>query len=155
VLGRGNYFDYLADDVDLLTIHGGMTGRINDKLMFNTSVNLYRYTMTEFEFPWNKPEWDASFGLKYNLRDKIIAGMELTALGERKAGIRTILPVPEPVGVVNMPYHVNLNLSAEYRYSKILSFWAKFNNISHQKYFEWAYYPTQQFLFMLGFTYSL
>lgn len=155
VLGRGNYFDYLADDVDLLTIHGGMTGRINEKLMFNTSVNLYRYTMTEFEFPWNKPKWDATFGLKYNLRDKILAGIELTALGERKAGVLTVSPFPEPVGVVDMPYHVNLNLSAEYRYSKILSFWAKFNNISHQKYFEWAYYPTQQFLFMLGFTYSL
>jgi len=54
-----------------------------------------------------------------------------------------------------MPAHLNLNLSAEYRYSKILSFWTKLNNIANNRYYEWAYYQSQGFLFMLGFTYSL
>ena len=35
-------------------------------------------------YAWNKPDWDGQLGLKYNLRDKIIAGMELTAIGKRK-----------------------------------------------------------------------
>ena len=56
---------------------------------------------------------------------------------------------------IEMPVHFNLNLNAEYRYSKILSFWTRINNIAIKEYYEWAYYPTHGFLFMLGFTYSL
>jgi len=65
------------------------------------------------------------------------------------------LPVWDSPVIYEMPTHFNLNLSAEYRYSKILSFWAKLNNIANNHYYEWAYYPSQGFLFMLGFTYSL
>ncbi|HLN55351.1 MAG TPA: hypothetical protein VK207_05130 [Bacteroidales bacterium] len=156
VYGRGNYFSALTDDVDILTIHGGMTGNLTDKMSFNSSVNYYKYTMSALEHPFNMPSWDASLGLKYNLRDKIIAGMELTLLGDRKL----VATNPSEFGplrsfVTTSPWHPNLNLSAEYRYSKILSFWAKFNNLSHERYYEWAYYPTYRFMFMLGFTYSL
>ncbi|MGE5420690.1 MAG: hypothetical protein ACM3UT_10915 [Chloroflexota bacterium] len=156
VYGRGNYFSQLSDDVDILTIHGGMTGNITEKMSFNGAVNFYKYTMTALEHPYNMPSWDASLGLKYNLRDKIIAGMQLTVLGDRKL----VATNPTEFGplrsiVSPSPWHPNLNLSAEYRYSKILSFWAKFNNLSHERYYEWAYYPTYRFMFMLGFTYSL
>lgn len=151
---RGNYFLPLADDVDLLNLHGEITQRINDRLTFNGVGNLYRYTLTSQERPWNKPSWDASVGLKYNLRDKIIAGMQVTALGKRSLIVNGDKAENTPV-IIDVPYHVNLNLSAEYRYSKILSFWTKFDNISYQKYYEWAYYPSQRFLFMIGFTYSL
>jgi hypothetical protein len=96
--------------------------------------------------------------LKYNLRNKIIAGMELSAQGKRKVIVNgnliTIDPL-YPVVQFEYPAHLNLNLSAEYRYSKILSFWTKFNNVSYNRYYEWAYYPSQRFLCMVGFTYSL
>ena len=59
-----------------------------------------------------------------------------------------------PSGIVDMPILFNVNFGAEYRYSKILSFWTKINNLSNS-YYEWTYYPTQRFLFMVGFTYSL
>jgi outer membrane receptor protein involved in Fe transport len=54
-----------------------------------------------------------------------------------------------------LPVHVNLNLNAEYRYSKILSFWIKLNNITNSRYYEWAFYPSQGLMFMLGIKYSL
>lgn len=154
--GRGNFFTASPDDVDILTVHGGMSGNLTDKMSFEGAVNYYKYTMTRLQHPFNKPGWDASFGLKYNLRDKILAGMQLTLIGERKQFATTFLDGGDvQQTILSQPWHPNLNLSAEYRYSKILSFWAKFNNISYQKYYEWAYYPTYRFMFMLGFTYSL
>jgi hypothetical protein len=82
----------------------------------------------------------------------------LSAEGKRKVivngdviGIDALFPVSQ----FEFPAHFNLNLSAEYRYSKILSFWARFNNISYNRYYEWAYYPSMRFLGMIGFTYSL
>jgi len=154
---RGNYFLPLADDAELLNVHAEMSGAFNDKLSFTWMANLYDYTVGE-EFAWNKPSWDGKLGLKYNLRDKIIAGMELTAQGKRRMivnGDYLSQQAGHPSDVIEMPAHFNLNLTAEYRYSKILSFWTKFSNITYNRYYEWAYYPSQRFLCMLGFTYSL
>ena len=158
---RGSYFSALTDDVELFNIHGEMSGAINEKLSFNGMVNLNKYTLSNYDYAWNKPGWDGKLGLKYNLRDKIIAGMDISVQGMRRLIINgenisaTVLPLNNPAEIIKMPAYFNLNLSAEYRYSKILSIWTKLNNISYNRYYEWAYYPSQNFLFMLGFTYSL
>lgn len=153
----GNYFLPIADDVKLLNIHAEMNGPLNEKISYSWMANYYQYDTGE-DFAWNKPNWDGRLGLKYNLRDKIIAGIELTAVGKRKQIINgDILSLQ--AGYISypkdMPVHFNMNLTAEYRYSKILSFWARFNNIAFERYYEWAFYPSQKFLFMAGFTYSL
>jgi hypothetical protein len=152
----GNYFDPAGDDVELLQIHGELNGIITDKISYTGNVNWYKYTLSNNDFAWNKPDWDAKLGLKYNLRDKILFGMELTGIGSRMMGVINddFFKVP-PVYKFEMPVHINLNLTAEYRYSKILSFWTRLDNISYNRYYEWAYYPSQKFLCMLGFTYSL
>jgi len=160
--GSGNYFSAISDDVELLNLHGELTQQINDKLSLNGAVNFYRYTLSN-DYAWNKPDFDAKLGLKYNLRDKIIAGIEVTAIGKRNVVVNaedtnemvTDFPIGEPQDIIDMPAHVNLNISAEYRYSKILSLWAKINNVAYNKYYEWAYYPSKRFFFMLGFTYNL
>ncbi|MBA4322444.1 MAG: hypothetical protein C0408_06450 [Odoribacter sp.] len=156
-LRRGNYFKPLTDDVEVLNVHGEMGGKITGFLSFDAKANYYRYTLTRNEFAWNKPDWDASVGLKYNLKDKIIAGMDVNVLGKRK-----LLVAAEDINVsgftgktIEMPAHFNINLGAEYRYTKILSFWMKFNNIGFNRYYEWAYYPSQRFMCLVGFTYSL
>jgi hypothetical protein len=156
---RGNLFDALTDDAEVLNVHGAMTGKIAEHLSFNGSADFFSYTLTKFQYAWNKPSWNVSAGLKYNLRDKILAGASLTLEGKRMVVVNgasiDAKPVEDKPITFELPYHVNLNLSAEYRYSKILSFWTRIDNISYRRYYEWAYYPSQQFLFMLGFTYSL
>ena len=154
----GNYFLPITDsNVKLLNIHVEMSGPLNDKISYSWMANLYDYNTTQ-EFAWNKPDWDGKLGLKYNLRDKIIAGLELTTIGSRKQIVNGDFRLLQDGGTslkIDMPVHFNLNLTGEYRYSKILSFWVKLNNISYNRYYEWAYYPSQRFNFMLGFIYSL
>jgi hypothetical protein len=157
---RGNLFLPLYDDCEVLNVHGEMGGKITDDITFNASANWYRYTLTNYKFAWNKPDWDASLGLRYKLKNKIIAGFDLQALGKRNLAVTT-----EDINIsgvstftynaIQMPAYFNINLSAEYRYTKILSFWVKLNNIGFGKYYEWAYYPSQRFIGMVGFTYSL
>jgi hypothetical protein len=154
---RGNHFILVPDDVEVLNIHGEMSGAITNKLSFIAAANFYKYTLSANEYAWNKPNWDGKLGFTYNLRNKIIAGTELTLLGKRKllvsqsqTGWTTLQPIES-----EKPAHANLSLSAEYRYTKILSFWVKVNNISYDRYYEWAYYPSQMFNFLIGFSYSL
>jgi hypothetical protein len=152
----GNHFIPVFDDAELLNLHGELNGRITDKVVYNGVANYYKYTLTDNDFAWGKPSWDGSLGLKYNLRDKIIAGVDVNAIGERRLVASVINPLPPATNVIfHMPVHVNFNLSAEYRYTKILSFWFKLNNISLSRYYEWAYYPSQRFIGLVGFTYSL
>ncbi len=153
----GNYFLPVIDAVKVINLRAEMDGPLSNKLSFKWIANYYGYTLNQ-KYAWNKPDWDGQFGLKYNLRDKILAGVELTATGKRRQVIDgDILSFNSGYAssTVDMPAHFNLNLTAEYRYSKILSFWARLNNLAIDRYYEWAYYPSQRFLFMLGFTYSL
>jgi len=152
----GNHFIPLYDDGELLTIHGEITGAITDKVTFRGAGSYYSYTLARYDHAWNKPEWDGKLELRYNLRNKIIAGLDVTARGRRELlttrmdiiGETTLLSFMEPV-------HFNFNISAEYRYTKILSFWLRLNNIAARPYNEWAYYPGQRFIGLIGFTYSL
>ena len=152
----GNYFMPVVDVGNIFNVHGEISGKISDKLSFDGSANIYNYDFDNK--PWNKPAWDARFGLGYNLRDKILAGLDLTTLGKRTNVINADYHSKSSGYIlqeIEMPVHFNINLKAEYRYSKILSFWVNINNISLKDYNEWAFYPSHRFLLMAGFTYSL
>ena len=47
----------------------------------------------------------------------------------------------------------DISLGVEYRYSKMLSFFANFNNIANMRYYRWEKYPSQRFNFMVGLTF--
>lgn len=153
----GNYFLPVPDIVKLLNLHAEMNGSITNKLSFKWIANYYSYT-TDQKYAWNKPDWDAQLGLKYNLREKILVGLDLAAIGKRRVIVNGDI-LSRKAGYtseeIEMPVHLNLNLTAEYRYSRILSFWVRFDNIAYNKFYEWAYYPSQRFIGMVGFTYSL
>jgi hypothetical protein len=155
---RGNHFIFIPDDAEVLNFHGEITGNFTRRLSFTTKADYYKYTLSTSQYAWNIPDFDGKFGLNYNLRNKIIAGAELNAVGRRKLGVMrssTGWMTLESSPPVEKPVHINLGLSAEYRYTRILSFWLKVNNISWNRYYEWAYYPSQMFNFMVGFSYSL
>lgn len=105
------------------------------------------------------PDWDGFFRLNYNLRDKILARAGVNLIGKRKLLVTTeelsTLPFTVSEEIIDAPFHMNFSLGGEYRYTKILSFWFRFDNIAFKEYYEWAYYPSQRFMFMAGFTYSL
>ena len=152
----GNYFMAVPDNLELFNLHAEINGVIGNKISYRGSTNYYNYKLEIQEYPWGKQPWDAQIGLKYNLRNKIIAGIELTSLGRRNfIANRSITSIPQEDYVFTSPVLVSTNLSAEYRYTKILSLWARINNIDFSRNYDWAFYPTQRFMFMIGLTYSL
>jgi hypothetical protein len=162
VYETGNLFIPVVYNAELLNIHGELKTEHTEKISVILIGNYYKYTLASNDYAWNKPDWDARLGVKYNLRNKILASAELSAIGRRKAGLLSYEPESPSSGiyvskksVFEMSSHLNLDLSAEYRYTKILSFWFKLNNISYNRYNEWLFYPSLRFMGMVGFTYSL
>ena len=112
--------------------------------------------METFDKPWNKPAWDGKLSFKYNLRNKILANADLYGLSNRfvEFGPMPYSGATDPE-VKELPVFFALNLGVEYRYTRILSFWTRLNNLSFNRYSDLKFYPSQRFLFMAGFTYSL
>jgi|WetSurMetagenome_2_1015567.scaffolds.fasta_scaffold35399_2 hypothetical protein len=146
---EGNFFLPTYDDGELLKFHGETTFQIDKHINLTAQANYYKYSLTYANYAWHKPNWDATARLDYNLREKILATVSLRAIGQRYAMVKA------PELESKLPAHLNLNLGVEYRYTKVLSFWAQINNISWNRYYEWNYYPAHNFMIIGGFTYSL
>jgi hypothetical protein len=155
-LNTGRGFTPLYDNGELLLIHGEIATPLNDHMRIGATANFYNYKLESEEHPWHKPSWDGLLRYEYNLRNKIIASAELYGISNRyvEYGPMSYSALTDPT-IEEMPVHFSLNMGVEYRYTKILSFWTKLNNISNNRYFEWNFYPSQRFIFMAGFTYSL
>ncbi len=152
--GRG--FSPIYDNGELLNVQAELSTGLSDDVSLEAKAGYYNYRMEYLEEPWHKPSWDAKLGLDYNLRDKIIANADLHGLSKRFARVGPMSYSSSPdYEVFELPMNLSLSFGIEYRYTKILSFWAKLDNIALNRYFEWNFYPSQRFLIMAGFTYSL
>lgn len=148
-LGVGNYFVPVYADGNLLKVHGEINHPLNRQMNLSVQGNYYGYDISGHEHAWHKPGWDGAVKVDYNLRNKIVASAALSLTGDRYARVRA------PEEIVKLPFHPNLNLGIEYRYTPELSLWVKCNNISYNRYFEWNYYPARSFMLLGGFSYSL
>jgi len=148
ILGRG--FVPVFDEGELLDIKAAFTTRISKEVTLSAQGGYYDYSLEYLDKPWHKPSWEGLLSVNYNLRNKIIANADIHGISKRYAGLG-----PDPYVLEELPMNVSLSLGLEYRYTKILSFWTRINNIALDRYYEWNFYPSQRFLFMAGFTYSL
>lgn len=145
-----NQFTVVYDDVTLANLHGELTIRPGDSWKVFLKGNYYSYiTMVREEHPWNKPEFDISLEVRYNMGDKIILDAGLFTIGSR------YYEDFDPATEAKLPLTFDANLGVEYRYSKLLSFWARFNNIAAQSYYLYNQYPSYRFRVMIGFKYAL
>jgi hypothetical protein len=148
-LGVGNYFVPVYSDGSLLKVHAGINVPLNRQLTLSLLGNYYGYNLSGQDHAWHKPAWDGSVKASYNLRNKIIASADLSFTGDRYARIMS------PEETIRLPFHPNLNMGIEYRYTPDISFWLKCNNISYNRYFEWNWYPSRNFMILGGISYSL
>lgn len=145
-----NQFTVVYDNVSQLNVNLDVNYDLSSEWSFTAKINYYKYSLSHLLYAWQKPASDAIFSAKYNLANKILINLDILELGKRYALQYKSL---EPYKVI--PGVLDFNLSAEYRYTKILSFWIHLNNFTASKYYAWNQYPTQRFNMMVGFGYSL
>lgn len=144
-----NQFTAVYDDITLLRLHGEFSIRPADSWKIFLKGNYYSYTLVREEHPWNKPSFDISLQARYNMSDKILVNMGIYTIGSRYYENFT------SSSEETLPLTVDANLGIEYRYTKLLSFWIRFNNLAAQKYYLYANYPAYRFRVMLGLRYAL
>ena len=147
----GNQFYTEYDDVQLSTIYGEILAQPIDNLSLFISGNYYKYAMTDQDRPWHKPAWDLTISTRYNLREKILVNADIIGSGKRYVKTYDSSGANE----LTLDGIVDINLGIEYRYTKILSAFLRFYNITSSRYQKWNQYPGQGFIVMGGITYSL
>ena len=148
-----NQFNVLYDNTSVLTISGQLKYHHKEKWNFIGKGNYYIYKTKTLTHAYHKPDFDLTASAVYNMQSKLVFRADLFFMGKQWAltqaddGANTTLKTKQING------WADLNLEAEYRYSKMLSFFARFNNIAGQRYYRWERYPNQRFNFMVGLTF--
>jgi len=149
-----NRFDVVYDNTSLISVNGQLNYLLTEKINLIAKGNYYLYKPQNLTRAYHKPEFDLTFSGVYNLKSKFIIRADLFFMGRQwaltqaadNAGGTTLTPK-------QLKGWADLNLEGEYRYSKMLSFFARFNNIAGQRYYRWERYPSQRFNFMLGLSF--
>ncbi|MBA2610677.1 MAG: TonB-dependent receptor [Bacteroidetes bacterium] len=150
-----NRFNIVYDNTTLLTVSGQLKYQLKEKFNVIAKGNYYLYKTKNLTRAYQKPDYDLTVSGIYNLQSKIIIKTDLFFVGQQWA----LSPITDASTGVNTfgPKQIkgwaDINLGAEYRYSKMLSFFVQLNNIANQRYYRWDRYPSQRFNFMFGVTF--
>ncbi len=146
-----NRFNLVHDSIRKLSIKAEVQYHLQEKLNVMLGASYTEYTLTRLKEAWNKPAIEGYLKARYDLQENIIISGELFFIGERKAlGMKD-----GTFQTVTLDPVFDANISAEYRYNKLLSGFVRFYNLAGGKYQRWSSYPTYGFQFMAGLTYSM
>jgi hypothetical protein len=148
-----NRFDVVYDNTSLITINGQLKYQIKEKWNLIGKGNYYIYKTKNLTRTYHKPDYDLTLSGIYNLQSKFILRADLMFLGKQWALTQTTNADSTFLRPIQLNGYVDANLEAEYRYSKMLSFFVRLNNIANQRYYRWERYPSQRFNCMIGLTF--
>ncbi len=151
-----NRFAVVYDNIDILTADAHILYRGGSKWHFLFGGTYFSYKPSNEKFAWNMPQFKVYSTLVYNLKDKFIVRYNLDCNGKRYA--YSLLPVkggtaqPDGKSIFTLKPYIDTDIQFEYRYTKRISAFLNFNNITG-KYNRWYQYPTQAFNVMGGLTF--
>jgi hypothetical protein len=148
-----NQYKVIYDNTNLFNVSGQVKYQYKEKIHFIAKGNYYMYKTKNLTRAYHKPDFDLTFSAVYNLKSKIIIKADVFVIGNQFALTQVshnFVYTTEPKLLKGI---VDVNLGAEYRYSKMLSFFVNFNNIANTRYYRWEKYPSQRFNLMAGLTF--
>lgn len=147
MIAMGNRFDVVYDNVDILTISVELQMNFSQKFALEV-LGAYHIFSPEIQAKaWHMPRYEGVVRAIYNLEDKIYAKVNAFAFGDRFA------PGPGDTEIALKPIF-DFNLELEYRFTKQLGFWGRFNNFTTKRHFYWNNYPSQRLNVMFGASYT-
>jgi hypothetical protein len=149
-----NRFKVVYNDATLLKVHGEVKYQYKEKINLYIKGNYYNYTLDSNMYAWHRPDFDITLSATYNLKNKIIIKADVYGIGNQWA-FRNELNSSGLIENKNVLLNglVDINLAAEYRYSKMLGFFVQLANVGNFRYYRWDNYPSQRFNAMIGLSF--
>lgn len=144
-------FGIVYDDVQTVAFTTGLGFRLDEKFFVQFKTTLYNYKTEVEDQAWQLPAIDADLNMRYTLAKKLNLRVQLYAIGERNQ--RDMFTTEK--AVEKLPAFLDVNVMADYRYKKNISFFMNVNNISNSRYQKWYAYPSFGLNLLAGITFSL
>ncbi len=140
---------YDGNNSTTIRMSAELTHQQNDKLRLNGRLSVNKYTTDTLREAWYRPMLNVSITADYNIGNKFLLSAEAHAYSKMKGAVY----FPNMI-MRELPGGLDLNIGIDYRYSKIISVFAKFNNITGYKRERYLYYPGYGFNALAGATFS-
>lgn len=148
-----NRFNVIYDNTSLITLNGQLNHHFKNKLNLILSGNYFIYKTKTLVRAFHKPDFNLTASGIYNLQNKFIIKADLFFMGNQWSLTQNDVGAGDTFKPKVINGWADVNLEAEYRYTKMLSFFTRFNNLANQRYFRWERYPSQRFSFMIGLSF--
>lgn len=158
IVSPGNQFDIIYDALKITNLTGEVSISVTEEFKLFGRGDYFIYSLGTENTAWNQPTTRASIAASYNLSNKFLVNAEAYTVGKRTA--KSLVPVDGVAANFDGSYSVDLkgyadvNLSVEYRYTKRLSAFVRFNNMFAARYEIWNNYNVQRFNALMGASYS-
>jgi len=143
-------FKAVYDKLNRLSVGGELSYQMTNQVRILAAGTYFGYTTDKEEQAWNQPSFKASLATEVNLRNKIYTNLELFLLTNRSTR-RDLQDVEtQQAEIIELGSLFDINLNVEYRYTKRLSFFLDFTNLTANKYKKWQNYRVQGLGAMIG-----
>lgn len=148
-------FRVVYDDIRRLHAGAEVSSRFGNRFALRLRGDLFDYILDEQEKAWHHPMYLITLNARYNLQEKIIFTVDLFGRGKTYGlTVTPHFPGFEYTAYRMHDFITDINLGIEYRYTKRLSVFLNFSNITNEEYQQWLSYPRQGFNFMGGISYA-
>jgi len=154
--GVGNKFLTEYYDVRVTRFNGALSYHIQNRLSLSAEAEYRLFVMPNDSLqPWHEAPFRFTFFGNYNLKNKLIFKMAISAYSPRLArGFTT-----QPTGVISqtsikLKGYADISLGVEYRYRKWLGAFVDLRNIAATRFDLWNQYRSQRFSFIAGVNFS-
>ena len=151
-----NVFETYYVDNDEMVLGAEFTF-VNDEMI---TLSLGCEYSLDYNIPENvirlySPDFTAHLDADINYKDKWLFTLQTQFIGSMDAdyAINAITGLPQVT--MTLPARFGVAVGVEYIHSRALSFFAKFDNLTFQRYYIWANYPAARFNAMVGLTYTI
>ncbi len=155
IMPLNNTFSVVYDNITRFHLHAEIMSQFGERFSARLTGNYFQHNPENETEAWHTPKTLFSAHLRYNIQNKIILNANIFSRGEtygrsyEQPGLDD-LPLAFPT---NKAY-LDINVGVEYRYTKLLSVFLNFNNVSNEPAKRWMNYPTQGFNFLGGLAFS-
>ncbi len=149
------YTPYFVDHNELKV--GADFTFVNDEMITMTLGGVYS---ADYNVPDNmillfSNEFEAHLDADVNYKDKWFFTLQTLFLSACDAEYATNPATGINEVTATLPARFGLSFEVEYVHNRALSFFAKFDNVTFQRYWLWANYPAPRFNAMVGLTYTI
>ena len=152
---NGNSFGVVYDDVTTFSLFGEINVDVNRNFNLGIKAEYFTHSADVEEEAWNKPDFEASLFMDFQIDEHWFAGTSLFYTGERKDQLDIIDPfLPISPSTIILESYFDANAHLGYRINDEWTAYIKANNIANQDYQRWLNYPVQGIQFLAGITYK-